>query len=71
MSLREHCPECHVTFDPRSVGDVLYHGLGHDDVYRTAASELYFIGDSTAVTAKRAMRVGAVRGIVLAEAEEV
>lgn len=43
----DHCDACGADFDPRDVGEVLFHGLGHNEVYREAVGGLYFIGAST------------------------
>jgi hypothetical protein len=42
----ERCAECGANFDPRDVGEVLFHGLGHQEIYREAAGGLYFIGST-------------------------
>ena len=49
----DHCDACGADFDPRDVGEVLFHGLGHNEVYREAAGGLYFIGTSTAPAPSR------------------
>lgn len=49
----DHCDACGADFDPRDVGEVLFHGLGHNEVYRDAARGLYFIGASQTPAAAR------------------
>lgn len=69
MSVRDYCADCGIDFDSRSVGDVLFHGLGHNEAYRVAAAGLYFIGDSTRAVTRSRPVVSIVAGIRLAGGE--